>query len=339
MRKTLWMLCLMLASQSAAAANIRQPVNPAAAGGLSVHSEQGLRAFDIASGEQAWSVLQGEHLFEPTMGDGLVFLGSTRGLIALDARDGSVRWRFGGGQTVFSPILVDDTLFAGTQAGEVVAVDAATGHLKWRRQLSGWVYTPALSRGQLVTGGSAHTLSALSPSDGTLLWQAELDQELVYRPAASDRGVVASTFAGTVSAHDDGGKLMWRASDGVASIAPVIAEGRLLLAGMDGSIRVRDPHSGALLAETRLGSRIVRPPLASADRVLILSDGRDGGIYSLSQLRWLKRFSLPAQALAPLVAADGFLMMDPKRSGKDVFKLPGSATHPDASPAWKEDKP
>ena len=83
----------------------------------------------------------------PTIGDGLVFEGTTRGdVLALDERNGEVRWRaslgansdetYGNPRGVISSIAVTGSrLYAVSGSCEAAALDARSGAIIWKRRI------------------------------------------------------------------------------------------------------------------------------------------------------------------------------------------------------------
>jgi outer membrane protein assembly factor BamB len=53
---------------------------------------------------------------------------------------------------------------------------------------------------------------------------------------------------------------------------PVLAGGRLILAGSDGRVATFAPDTGQPLDEVRLGARIAQPPVTAGGRLYLLTE-------------------------------------------------------------------
>ncbi len=180
------------------AANASNPQNPLLTTNSVFLSKQGIYKFNRHSLEPIWTSLQGVQTYEPVMGAGLLFVGSTEGLFALSPDSGEVVWHIEPEQTIFSPVVADQ-IFAGSLHGELYSINTNDGAIKWRRQFEGWVYSPVVlpRLRQLWTGGQAHQASLLDSSNGDLLKRVELDQEIVFSPQKLDEeNIIFNLFSG-----------------------------------------------------------------------------------------------------------------------------------------------
>lgn len=265
------------------------PVVAAAEPSVRYLAHQGVVAVDMVTGLTLWRALPHQHTFAPVTAGGRVYVGSTNGLYALDATTGAVLWRRQPGSTIYSPTVDGERLYAGSLDLGVVAFNAVNGQSLWQRWLPGWVYSPALQQGVLVSGGSEQRLWGLDPATGDEQWSHRLDQELVSAPRATRHGVLATTYAGTVVHLGPEGRLLWQVQDPVATLHTVVADERVLLAGWDGSIRIRRLQDGALLNQTALNGRLMQAPLVAHGLVLLISEAGEAGTFSLADLRWARR--------------------------------------------------
>lgn len=272
-------LCLVLAFPFVAGAGdgggAAYPADPAAGAGVVCVSDAGVHCFDALEGGPAWHALEGVRTLEPVIAGARLFLGSTRGLYAFEAASGERLWHRPGKGLVFPAVVAGDSVFAADKQGGFRALDAATGAVRWQRTFPGWSYPPAVTGGVLVTGGREGILRGLDPSTGATRWRLELDQELVYRPAATTHGALVTTFGGTVLTVDADGAVVWRVHDGVASTTPAIAGGRAYLPGLDGRLRARSTADGSLLWTEDLGAPADGPGHAARGQLGITTRDRD----------------------------------------------------------------
>lgn len=103
-----------------------------------------LRAIDLASGEEQWTVDHGDPRWPIVHGGTLYVPGASDGppsVVAIDASSGDQEWT-AGGDTAVSPVAgTDETLFVGTDSG-LRAFDAATGEGAWDEVPDAPVTTP-----------------------------------------------------------------------------------------------------------------------------------------------------------------------------------------------------
>lgn len=316
-RARCWRLGLLLLFLPAAggADATAYPAQPAAGAGVTCVSDAGIHCFEAPGGAPAWHALEGVRTLEPVIADGRLVVGSSQGLYAFDAASGARLWHRPSQGLVFSPTVAGDTAFAGDEHGGFLALDVATGALRWDRKFAGWSYPPAVVGEVLVTGGREGILRGIDRATGATRWRLELDQELVYRPAATDAGALVTTFGGTVLTVDAGGAVVWRVRDDVASRTPAVADGRAYLPGLDGRVRARSTADGALLWTRELGAPALGPGHAAAGRIGLTT--RDGDVVVLDATDGTRRAggTQPRRPLGnPLPGpGDGWLVLEQRR--------------------------
>jgi outer membrane protein assembly factor BamB len=150
------------------------------------------------------------------------------------------------------PVIDGDVIFASNQAGRTIRLDGRTGERAWT--IAEGSYGPAWP-----VGGSVFLLSdegALVRADaatGELLWLVQLP-ELFPNPGWFGRGKPFKT---------------------VAYYGPVLAGGRLWVAGADGLLRAFDPANGAQLAQLPLpGGAAAQPAVAGGVMYVVSQDGK-----------------------------------------------------------------
>lgn len=148
------------------------------------------------------------------------------------------------------PVIDGATIYAANQAGRLVAINRRNGERKWTAQEGS--YNPVVP-----VGGSVFVLTdkaalkRLSAADGTEIWSAELAE---YIPVRRKRRGVRDAFV---------------------YYGPVVAGGRVMVAGSDGVMRAYDPQSGAPVSQFEIpggaGSHVA---LAGGRMYIISQDGR-----------------------------------------------------------------
>ena len=314
----------------AAAAARAEPIAPAehtsAAQGQAIVTGDGVTAISLASGEVVWRTLQRHQTYAPTEVGDRIFVGSSDGLAAIDRGRGTVLWRAARGRTVFSPLAVGGLLYAGTLDAELIAFDATSGRRRWRRRLDGWIYSPVLSDGMLVTGGSAATLWWSDADSGTVRHRRRLDQELVAAPVAAAGGVVARTYAGTITYFDSQAEPRWQVTGPPGALPPLVAGSDVLVVGMDGRLELRSLGDGRPVWQGRLGSRILTPPVVAGDRVLLIADSGEAGLLDAGARRLRHTVRLPATSAGarPLFRDGQWLLIDADGPAPSVLSWPAA---------------
>lgn len=148
------------------------------------------------------------------------------------------------------PVIAGDTIYAANQSGRLVSVDRRTGERNWTAQDGS--YSPVLPVGGsvfMITDRAA--LKRLDARDGSEIWWVELPE---YEPVGR-----------------------WRREPLTAYVyyGPVLAGGRLIVAGSDGVMRNYDPETGAPLSTFEIPGGAASHVAIAGERLYIVSgDGK-----------------------------------------------------------------
>jgi len=230
-------------------------------GGSSVFSMDAsaqVRAFDLQSGRQLWSVTA----------------------LPRFERDGDV-----GGGIAYE----NGRVIAATGAAEVVVMDAATGKVIWRKNTGAPVRSsPAVSRGRIFVVTVENTVLAYDIKDGTKLWNyagvaAKTGILGGGSPAVDDGVVVAPQSSGEVVAlRVENGQPVWTESvaaaqrrnqvGGLAAItaSPVIDRGVVYAVSNAGRLVAIELRSGRRLWDVEMGG--LHTPWVAGDYVFALTN-------------------------------------------------------------------
>ncbi len=179
---------------------------------------------------------------------------SSGDVVALRVENGSVAWsdnlsnlRAIGGLSSLSdikalPVIDKGLIIAISFSGRIVAIDERTGSRIWQREIGG-SQTPWVAGNYIFLISSDSELVALSRDTGAISWVTQLDK---YEDA-----------------EDKDGKIFW--------YGPIMAGGRLIVAGSDGRIIEVKPETGEPLAQSYSGVATTLPPVV-ADKTLYLLD-------------------------------------------------------------------
>ncbi len=148
------------------------------------------------------------------------------------------------------PVIDGNTIYAANQAGRLVAVDRRDGSRKWTAQEGS--YNPVVPiAGSVFVLTDKAALMRLSAADGSEIWSADLAEYIPVR--RKRRGI----------------------RDAYVYYGPVVAGGRVLVAGSDGVMRAYDPQSGAPVGQFEIpggaGSHVA---LAGGRLYIVSADGR-----------------------------------------------------------------
>ncbi len=259
-------------------------------------------ALDAASGQIKWRKgLDAPARSGPTMAGGhLHFTTLDDRLLALDATNGNRVWAYGAsttGTTVLAdaaPAISEGFVVAGFGSGDLVAVRADSGVLVWSDSLasargrasevdlSAIRALPVIDRGRVFAIGIGGLLVSLDLRSGRRLWEREIGGG--QTPWLAGDWMFVQTLDQTLAAISaDDGRPRWiqelprwrdvvRRSDPIFWAGPVLANGKLILAGTNAMAVSVDPVSGRILGTQELSGSVTIAPSAAAGTLLVLSD-------------------------------------------------------------------
>lgn len=183
-------------------------------------------------------------------------------IVALRAANGSVAWSdnlssirsSSSGLSTLSdiramPVVDKGLVIAISFSGRLVAIDERTGSRVWQREISG-TQMPWVAGGYIFVISEANELIALSRDNGAIKFVTALPS---WRDAESKDGAIR--WAG-----------------------PVLAGGRLIAAGNNGSIIEIHPESGDVIGETKLERPVTMAPIVANETLFLM--GTDGTLMA-----------------------------------------------------------
>ena len=227
-----------------------------------------MQAFAIATGERIWNfqasaaatTLLGQAA--PAFSDGLLISAFGSGdLVALRADSGSLAWsdslssaRGRGSLVDLSairalPVIDRNRVFAIGGGGLLISLDLRSGRRLWEREVGG-LQTPWLAGDWLFVQTANQSLAAIGRDDGRVRWVTDLPR---YDNPEKKREPVFWT-------------------------GPVLAGGRLILAGSNGNALSVDPITGKLIGKIDLADSSAVSPVAASGTLLLVSD--DGSLQA-----------------------------------------------------------
>jgi outer membrane protein assembly factor BamB len=217
-------------------------------------------------------------------------------MVAIDLDRGQIRWRRDLTTSV-SPSVGGGLVFVGTD-GLVEALSADRGLTKWRMPLPGQLVTITWDSGWLLCSNDAGELAALRADDGELLWRAALGSALTLPPAAGlDRIYVALADGRVLSVDLARGSQVWERTLTGRITGMKAADGQLIVGTTDNMVFSLDLGTGRQRWRWRVGGDVAGPAtsddrhvyFAARDNVLRAVDLRTGN------LRW--NADLPARPI------------------------------------------
>lgn len=184
-------------------------------------------------------------------------------LVAFELKDGTPVWRAAvSGQNAAlaaaqvadvtgDPVVANGLIYAGTQGGRMVAVDADDGLRVWSAN-EGAVSAPLVVGGSVFSVNENNQIIRLDAQSGEVIWRH--DMPYFTKDKAKKRKAIHAQFG------------------------PVLAGGRLAVAGADGFLRLFDPASGTITAQVEIPSGAASAPVLAQGMLFVL--GRNGKIYA-----------------------------------------------------------
>jgi outer membrane protein assembly factor BamB len=203
----------------------------------------GFGAFDAATGQQIWSVLDNPNTqiwSSPAVSGGLVYVSDGQFLYAYDATTGKLIWTAAAGGEIFSsPAVENGVVFVGSGAG-LHAINAATGDPLWTAAARENIESsPAVADGVVYVGSfSSNALYAFNAATGETLWTASTGNLIYSSPAVANGVVYVGSYDGKIYAFNvANGQLLWSAETGsnVAS-SPAVANGMVYVGSYDNNL-------------------------------------------------------------------------------------------------------
>ncbi len=270
-----------------------------------VYASNGLghvAALDAATGAAVWTVKPGGPLRgAPTVADGAVYVISQDNQIySLKAADGASNWSSAAALEIAgvfgsaSPAVARGTVIAGFSSGELNAYRYENGRLVWQDALSRTSIStsvaslsdidasPVIDGNQVFAVGKGGRMVALELNTGQRIWEQNV-AGITTPWVAGDWVFVVTDEARVVAMSRTTGKVRWinelprwespRSKKGLIYYSgPILAGGRLVLAGSNGVLVNIDPANGSFQSQTSVGAGVSVPPVVAGGTLYILDD-------------------------------------------------------------------
>jgi outer membrane protein assembly factor BamB len=261
-----------------------------------------IEALDVNSGATVWAQsLPSQVRAAPAAAADRVYVLTVQNqLLALAAANGEIQWAstgiaedarlLGSG----SPAVAGSLVVAAQSSGELVAVRTENGRQVWsdnlstvRRAGSVWNVSdirapPVIDRDLVFAINLAGRMVAIDQRSGARIWQQELGA-LDMPWVAGDTLYLITTRNELVALSRDTGQARWvtqlaewenpgRRRDPIRWTGPVLAGGRLIVAGTNEDVLEISPADGSILKTWDAGDSVQISPVVAGETLLLLDD-------------------------------------------------------------------
>ncbi|MBK1657837.1 outer membrane protein assembly factor BamB family protein [Paracraurococcus ruber] len=261
-------------------------------------------AIDPATGKPGWRVaLPAPARGAPTVAGGKLFVPTLENhLLALSAETGERQWTYRAQPTTTlvlglpAPAVEGDVVVAGFASGELAALRTADGRVIWSETLASVrgggladiaaiTALPVIERGRVIAAGLGGIAIALDLRSGRRLWEREV--AVAETPWVVGDWVFLVTTGGDLACLGrDDGRVRWitplgrfanpeKRRDPITWGPPVLAGGRLLVAGSHGRMAEVNPADGERTGEVRLPGGATLEPAVAGGTLYVLTDDAD----------------------------------------------------------------
>jgi outer membrane protein assembly factor BamB len=259
-------------------------------------------ALSPADGSLVWRVrIPAPSRAAPTAVDGRVFIATLDNrIIALNAVDGQALWEYAGiGESTglvgaASPAVSREVVVPAFSSGEIFALRVENGSVAWAENLSalggaGGLSSlsdihglPVVDKGLVIAVSFGGRLVAIDERTGTRVWQREIGgSETPW--VVGNHLFMVSTENELVALGRDTGAIRWvlklpryedeeEREDPIFWTGPVLAGGRLIVAGTNGHIVEAAPEDGKIIRTWNAGAPITISPVVAAGVMYLLDD-------------------------------------------------------------------
>lgn len=194
---------------------------------------------------------------------GQVYLPYSAGQLDAVTRDGAVVWSAGiagqrlgrayagFGDVTGDPVISGGVIYVGSAAGKTAAISAATGQRIWTAG-EGALNAPLVVGGSVFVVNDQARLVRLDAATGAVIWEQTMPYFRNEKPRR---------FKG-ITAH----------------YGPVLAGGRIVVASGDGTLRLFDPASGAIVGQAEIPSGAASSPALVGGMLLVM--GQNGQLHA-----------------------------------------------------------
>jgi outer membrane protein assembly factor BamB len=240
-------------------------------------------AYDVRHGTLLW-VAPAQTKFEPTIGDGLIFVIEPDAIVALREESGIEAWRFALDSPLSAPLTCHNGwLVATTTSGGVLALRAGDGELLWRQELDATIHTSAtLVDDRIYVPMTDGRVVALQVETGEPVWEHRLGGAPNEIQATSDLVYAGATDNYLYALRARDGTIAWRWPTGGNVIGRPVVDKRLVyFVSFDNVLRALDKNTGNQRWKRGLAFRPTRGLVVMGETVIASGMSRSATAFSI----------------------------------------------------------
>ena len=268
-----------------------------------------IRALDVVTGEDLWSVAVDETITAPLVWDSgwLIAITEPGDVLAFRASDGALMWRCALGAPSPHPAVPggDKALYFTLADGRVVALELERGQTLWEQMLPGTLSEPAAARDRVFVGSTDNFLYALDADTGSLSWKWRNGGDVIGAAADGDVVYLASLDNVIRAVNRGNGNQRWLQSTSTRPVLPPRAfRGIVVLPGLMPAVTALNGETGAVMGTYASGNLIGAPlvdPALEPFHVAMVTITREGVVEALRPTGMMFREA----ATVPLAALPG----------------------------------
>lgn len=233
----------------------------------------------------------------PTVLDGRVFVTTLDNkLNAFSTTDGSLLWEYRGiGETAgligaASPAAGRDIVIPVFSSGEITALRVTNGSVAWSDNLSNLRQSvglgaiadidalPVIDKGLVISVSFSGRMVAIEERSGSRIWQREISSSQTPWIAGNHVFVLSSENQ-LIALGRETGVIRWvtdlprdRKGEAITFTGPILAGGRLIVAGTKGKVIEISPETGEIIRDWDSGDTIHISPIVAGGTLYILDE-------------------------------------------------------------------
>jgi outer membrane protein assembly factor BamB len=228
-------------------------------------------AYDVRHGTLLW-IAPVAARYQPTVGEGLVFIADRGQVTALHDDTGAVAWRTPLVDEISAPPLwAGGWLIITTSSGGVLAFRASDGGAIWTKTLDRAIRpSTAVESDRVYLALDDGRIVALQLETGEMLWERRLGGPATEMLALDERIFAGSTDNYFYALRARDGEVLWRWSTGADVVGrPVTDRRHVYFVSLDNVLRALDRNNGAQRWKQGLPIRPTRGPVVAGDVLLV----------------------------------------------------------------------
>jgi outer membrane protein assembly factor BamB len=257
-------------------------------GVLLVRDEQGVvTSLHPRTGATRWRVETGVAGTLPIVLDGERALVAGQGLAAIALESGASVWADRSGAEITAPpVPLTARLLTGEKDGTLRCRDRATGASLWALRTAEPLVAPPLveeSRGRIYLGSTDRRILEVSLDKGKPGWRWKVGADVAHAGLLLNGRVIFASYDAVLYAFARGGNLAWRAALPSRPLAaPLVVEGRIVVACLENQVVAFDAATGAKDGGFNTSAEIRTPPIRVGDLIVLGLRDRSVIAYGLA---------------------------------------------------------